>query len=256
MRTDFTEGRSYYYYEYDNTTNLSLKKLENRIKEADKELANKNYDIAISLFKECGINDYPKSIPLNLRIQKSIQNAESQKIAYQRKLEQERIAEEKKQEKLRLAEEKKQELIRLAEEKKRKKTEQDNSPISYERVFGRRSSSNSNSNSNTNNNYYNSSQSVEDFVEGKIYKNSSLGATLKYGYITSLGTYGITLRTSEGSVAYAINCTQQNSSDNQFMKLTFCLNITTGSEFGELSVYKDRMIWNAGGEYNTFYLEN
>ena len=114
----------------------------------------------------------------------------------------------------------------------------------------------SNSNSNTNNNYYNSSQSVEDFVEGKIYKNSSLGATLKYGYITSLGTYGITLRTSEGSVAYAINCTQQNSSDNQFMKLTFCLNITTGSEFGELSVYKDRMIWNAGGEYNTFYLEN
>jgi hypothetical protein len=95
VRTDFREKNNSYFYEFENGINLTLKSLEDKIKEADNELAYKNYDYAIELYKNCYKNDYPKTIALNLRIEKSIQNAESQKILYEKKLEQQRIAEEK-----------------------------------------------------------------------------------------------------------------------------------------------------------------
>lgn len=121
VRTDFREKNNSYFYEFENGINLTLKNLEDKIKVADYELANKNFDYAIELYNNCYKNDYPKTIALNLRIEKSIQNAGMQKIVYQNKLEQQRVAEEKKQEKIRLAEEKKQELIRIAEEKSKPK---------------------------------------------------------------------------------------------------------------------------------------
>ena len=121
VRTNYTNKEGSYFYEFENGVNLSWKILENKLKEADAELTNKNYDRAIDLYVNNCANDYPKSIPLNLRLQKSIQNAQTQKTVYLQKLEQQRIAEEKRQEQIRLAEEKRQEQTRLAEIKKQEK---------------------------------------------------------------------------------------------------------------------------------------
>lgn len=118
VRSDFYDSKVRYHYEFENGVNLSFRDLENRIKKADAELANKNYDLAIDMYlKDCK-NDYPKSIPLNIRIQNSVENAKAQKSDYLLKLEQQRIAEEKRQEQMRIAEEKRIEQQRLAEESK------------------------------------------------------------------------------------------------------------------------------------------
>jgi hypothetical protein len=117
VRSDFYDSKVRYHYEFENGVNLSFRDLENRIKKADAELANKNYDLAIDMYLNDCKNDYPKSIPLNIRIQKSVENARAQKASYLLKLEQQRIAEEKRQEQLRIAEEKR----RLAEEEALKK---------------------------------------------------------------------------------------------------------------------------------------
>jgi hypothetical protein len=115
VRTDYSDKSTYYYYEFENGINLSLKSLEEKIKGADYELASKNYDNAIELYNNCYKNDYPKTIELNQRIQKSINTAQIKKEAYLKKLELERIAEEKKEEVRRIAEEKKEEVRRIAE---------------------------------------------------------------------------------------------------------------------------------------------
>ena len=47
---------------------------------------------------------------------------------------------------------------------------------------------------------YNSNQSIDKFAEGKWYYNSQNGSKVKYGYITSLNTYVLTLKTSSGNV--------------------------------------------------------
>ena len=101
--TDFMQFASKLYsYEFEDGVNLSLKQLENKIKEGDAALASKNFDKALEIYSECS-NDYPPSIELNKRIENSINNAENKKekelIAEEKKQEQERIAEEKKQEK-------------------------------------------------------------------------------------------------------------------------------------------------------------
>lgn len=119
VRTNNSDKNGYYSYEFENGVNLSLKNLEDKIKEADSELSKKNFDKAIELYSTNCANEYPKTIALNQRIEKGIQNAKNQKVAYLQKLEQDRIAEEKRREQERIAEEKKREQIRIAEEKKR-----------------------------------------------------------------------------------------------------------------------------------------
>ncbi|MFN5032877.1 MAG: hypothetical protein ACK5FX_11720, partial [Flavobacteriia bacterium] len=104
----------YYTYEFENGVNLSLKNLENKIKEGDAELAKKNFDRAIEIYTVDCMNNFPGSIPQNVRVQKSIQNANSQKALYELKLEQQRIAEEKRREK-------QLEAAIVSQEKERKK---------------------------------------------------------------------------------------------------------------------------------------
>ena len=109
--TDFMQFASKLYsYEFEDGVNLSLKQLENKIKEGDAAVAQKNYNYAIDLYSNTCKNDYPTNIPLNQRIKTSITNATNQKIA-----------EEKRQEQLRIAEEAKKERARIAEERKREK---------------------------------------------------------------------------------------------------------------------------------------
>ncbi len=129
--TDFMQFASKLYsYEFEDGVNLSLKQLENKIKEGDAALAQKNYNSAIDLYSNTCKNDYPTNIPLNQRIKTSITNATNQKIAEEKRQEQLRIAEEAKKERARIAEEAKKERVRIAEETKREKERSVN-----ERIF-------------------------------------------------------------------------------------------------------------------------
>lgn len=98
-------------------------------------------------------------------------------------------------------------------------------------------------------------QNVRDFVEGKYFKNQQTGRSIKYGYISSLNTYGLTFKDNEGKTAYFIDCNSSFSSDEQFMELTSCMNPNTGSTLGTFGVYKDRIVMYGNDGKLTFYLE-
>lgn len=102
---------------------------------------------------------------------------------------------------------------------------------------------------------YNSNQSIDKFAEGKWYYNSQNGSKVKYGYITSLNTYGLTLKTSSGNVGYLMNCSMGISRDNQYMELTRCMNPETGGGVGTARFYKDRIIFSGDDGDLTYYIE-
>jgi hypothetical protein len=102
----------------------------------------------------------------------------------------------------------------------------------------------------------NYSQSVDEFIEGKYFKNSQTGLRVKYGYISSLNTYGLTFKNSYGNEFYFMNCSQAFSSDRQYMELTNCMRPTDGSGVGFVKVYKDRIIIANSDGNLTYYLEN
>lgn len=118
--------------------------------------------------------------------------------------------------------------------------------------------SQNNNRSYTNNNSYinNYNQSVKDFIEGKYFRNQETGLRLKYGYISSLNTYGLTFRNSYGNEFYFMNCSDRLSSDEQYMELTNCMSPEDGSGVGRVGVYKDRIIISASDGSLTYYLEN
>jgi hypothetical protein len=99
------------------------------------------------------------------------------------------------------------------------------------------------------------SQSIEDFAEGKYYKNSQTGLKVKYGYISSLNTYGLTFKNSYGNEFFFINCSQKFSSNKQYMLLTNCMSPEDGSGIGRVGIYKDRIIISASDGSLTYYLE-
>ena len=102
--TDFMQFASKLYsYEFEDGVNLSLKQLENKIKEGDAALASKNFDKALEIYSECS-NDYPPTIELNKRIENSINNAENKQNIYLQKIEKERLAQEKKRQAIFMAE--------------------------------------------------------------------------------------------------------------------------------------------------------
>jgi len=99
------------------------------------------------------------------------------------------------------------------------------------------------------------SQNIEEFAEGKYYKNSQTGLKVKYGYISSLNTYGLTFKNSYGNEFFFINCTQKFSSDKQYMQLTNCMSPDDGSGVGQVGVYKDKIIISTNEGSLTYYLE-
>jgi hypothetical protein len=101
----------------------------------------------------------------------------------------------------------------------------------------------------------NYNQSVKDFVEGKYYKNQETGRSIKYGYISSLNTYGLTFKDSEGRLAYFMNCSVELSSDQQYMELTYCMSPATGGTLGKFGVYKDRIVMYGNDGTLRFYPE-
>jgi hypothetical protein len=67
---------------------------------------------------------------------------------------------------------------------------------------------------------------IEDYLEGKKFKNSSTGLIIQYGYISSLNTYGITFTNGYGNKFYYMNCSKQVSSDETYMIFTNCMQPT------------------------------
>ena len=99
-------------------------------------------------------------------------------------------------------------------------------------------------------------QTVRELIEGKYFENSQRGYSFKYGYISSLNTYGITVKTPDGGLADFINCTVNESSDGQYMVLTYCFSPITNGTLGKIEIYKDRLILNGSDGTLTFYLES
>ena len=102
----------------------------------------------------------------------------------------------------------------------------------------------------------NSNQSIRDFVEEKYFSNQETGRSIKFGYISSLNTYGLTFKDSEGNLAYFMNCTVDISSNNLYMALTYCMSPVTGDSLGKIRVYKDRMILYGTDGSLVFYIDN
>ena len=102
----------------------------------------------------------------------------------------------------------------------------------------------------------NSIQSVKDFAEGKYYKNTETGRSIKYGYISSLNTYGITFKDLEGNLSNFMNCSENLSSDEQYMELTYCMSPYGAGTLGTIGVTKNKIVLYGSDGSLTFYLEN
>ena len=96
VKTEYSDINNVnYFYEFENGKNLSLIELERKIKEADQQVAQINYDYALKLYTQNCKNDYPATIPLNKRITNSIKKTQDKRNAYIKKIEEKRLAEEK-----------------------------------------------------------------------------------------------------------------------------------------------------------------
>jgi hypothetical protein len=111
-------GGFLYKYEFENETNLTLKKLDENISQYDNMVSRKNFNEALIGYQNLQHNRFPKELKQNLVLISKIENCE--KLIQKRDLEIARLrkAEEARQEKIRIIEEKKQEKIRLAEERR------------------------------------------------------------------------------------------------------------------------------------------
>lgn len=83
-----------------------------------------------------------------------------------------------------------------------------------------------------------SQTNIENYVEGRKYKDSKTGLVMQYGYISRLNTYGITFTNNYGTKYYHINCSKRVSNDESYMVLDNCLNSDDGSSMGKYYVYK------------------
>ncbi|MFN5879579.1 MAG: hypothetical protein ACK44B_11970, partial [Flavobacteriales bacterium] len=87
--------KKYYSYEFENGVNLSLKELDQKIKEGNALVKQQRYDEAISYFREARNNDFPSSVSQNSQLDKLITSTQNQLDQVAKKNEEERIAKEK-----------------------------------------------------------------------------------------------------------------------------------------------------------------
>lgn len=86
---------------------------------------------------------------------------------------------------------------------------------------------------------------IEDYLEGRKFKNAATGLVLQYGYISSLNTNGITYTNGYGDKFYFMNCSKRVSSDETYMVLTECMNPQNGSGLGTIYAYRTKVIVKA-----------
>jgi hypothetical protein len=70
---------------------------------------------------------------------------------------------------------------------------------------------------------------IEMLIEGRKFVNSQTGLVFRYGYISSLNTYGVTISNSNSNGVNYINCSKNVASDESYMILTNCFDPNTGS---------------------------
>ena len=96
VKTEYSDINNVnYFYEFENGKNLSLIELARKIKEADQQVAQSNYDYALKLYTQNCKNDYPATISLNKRITLSINKTQFKRNTYLKKIEEKRLAQEK-----------------------------------------------------------------------------------------------------------------------------------------------------------------
>jgi hypothetical protein len=87
-----------------------------------------------------------------------------------------------------------------------------------------------------------SQTNIENYIEGRKYKNYKTEIIIQYGYISSLNTYGITLINKLGYKTYFMNCSKRISNDETYAIFTQCINPDNGSGAGTIYAYKTKMI--------------
>lgn len=90
-----------------------------------------------------------------------------------------------------------------------------------------------------------SQTSIENYLEGKKFKNAQTGLVIQYGYISSLNTYGITYTNGYGDKFYFMNCSSSVSSDETYVVFTECMNPQNGSGVGAIYAYRSKIIVRA-----------
>lgn len=106
------------------------------------------------------------------------------------------------------------------------------------------------------NTYTNTDISIKDWVDGRKFKCSSNGLLLKYGYISSLNTYGFTFTNSYNNDFYFINCSVESNTGESIGVFTNCINPEDGSGIGVATVYRNLskiVVGDNSGQF-TYYL--
>lgn len=70
---------------------------------------------------------------------------------------------------------------------------------------------------------------IEMLIEGRKFVNNQTGLIFRYGYISSLNTYGVTISNANSNGMNYINCSKNVASDESYMILTDCFDPNTGS---------------------------
>lgn len=96
---------------------------------------------------------------------------------------------------------------------------------------------------------------IEMMIEGKSFKNSTTGLSIKYGYISPLNTYGITFINKNGVKFYFMNCDKNVSSDELSMTLRSCMNPNDGSGVGTIYIFPRKVIVQASDGRMVYDLE-
>ena len=98
-----------------------------------------------------------------------------------------------------------------------------------------------------------SQSSIENYLEGKKYQNSSTGLIINYGYISSMNTYGITFTNGYGNKFYFMNCNSEVSDDESCVVFTNCLNPENGNGVGTIYAYRSKIIVDADDGRLVYY---
>lgn len=96
---------------------------------------------------------------------------------------------------------------------------------------------------------------IEMMIEGKSFKNSNTGLSIKYGYISALNTYGITFTNKNGAKFYFMNCDKNVSSDELSMTLRSCMNPYDGSGVGTIYIFPKKVVVQASDGRMVYDLE-
>ncbi|MBM3185300.1 MAG: hypothetical protein FJZ67_03295 [Bacteroidetes bacterium] len=100
--------------------------------------------------------------------------------------------------------------------------------------------------------YFESQSDVISYMEGKVFYDNERGMNIKYGFISSYGTYGITVTNKNNAVFYFINViidTYGNSAD------LLGMSPSSGNNFG-FRLFRGKLIVGYGeSETVTYYLK-